>query len=81
MKKTAIIIAGAALLALGSIAVAGSISRNTDNTIFEANVEALADGEQYIELCNKYCTDYSNYICTLYTDYGFNISCQAMRPI
>ena len=48
MKKTAIIIAGAVLLALGSIAVAGSISRNTGSTIFEDNVEALANGESGI---------------------------------
>ena len=45
MKKTAIIIAGAVLLALGSIAVAGSVSRNTGSTIFEDNVEALTSGE------------------------------------
>ncbi len=48
MKKTAIIIAGAALLALGSIAVAGSIDRNSGSTIFEDNVEALANGESGI---------------------------------
>ena len=48
MKKTAVIIAGAVLLALGSIAVAGSISRNTGSTIFEDNVEALANGESGI---------------------------------
>lgn len=48
MKKTAIIIAGAVLLALGSIAVAVSIERNSGSTIFEANVEALANGESGI---------------------------------
>ena len=48
MKKTAVIIAGAVLLALGSIAVAGSVSRNTGSTIFEDNVEALTNGESGI---------------------------------
>ena len=48
MKKTILIIASASLLVIGSLAVAWSINRNASNTIFEANVEALAGGEEGI---------------------------------
>lgn len=48
MKKTILIIASASLLVLGSLAVAWSINRNASNTMFEANVEALAGGEEGI---------------------------------
>ncbi len=84
MKKTFLIIAGAVLLALGSIAVAVSIERNSGSTIFEDNVEALANGENggeaAIALCDRYCKFSTTNNCILFTREGYQISCNSMEP-
>lgn len=54
-------------------------NKTRDSSLFDSNVEALADWEDdLIETCDTYCNFKLGYICILQTYHGFEINCDNM---
>ena len=77
MKKVLI---SFAVLAISAAAIIAVNANNRMDEQFEANVEALAGGEDIIEICDSWCRNSYSYVCTLITSAGYNIYCVDMYP-
>lgn len=64
----------------GSVLTFMSVNRANDpmDELFEANVEALAQIETPVDLCNRYCYDRIGYVCILTMTAGYDINCYDM---
>ena len=79
MKKIYALAAAAILLCASAVTIV-IVKNNDSDSLFYANVDALADIENPIEDCERWCYMWYNGLCVLKTSAGYDINCIDMNP-
>ena len=77
MKKIYALIAAVVVLAAASVAVI--VNAGKPESLFEANVEALSQEEDFMEECSEMCYYLYNGLCIYHSEaIGYNVICPDM---